>query len=136
MKTYEVKDAFGLENLTLVDRPDPKPGPRQILVKVKATSVNYRDLLLVQGFYNPKQPLPIVPFSDGAGEVVDIGDEVKRFGVGDRVASSFFSELGGRQTDDGPGGSFGDGLAAGRHADAVHCARRDRRGQAPRSPQL
>ena len=90
MKTYEVKDAFGLENLRLVDRPEPKPGPRQILVKVKATSINYRDLLLVQGFYNPKQPLPIVPFSDGAGEVVDIGDAVRRFGVGDRVASSFF----------------------------------------------
>ena len=90
MRSYEVKDAFGLENLTLVDRPDPKPGPKQILVKVKATSVNYRDVLLVQGHYNPRQPLPIIPFSDGAGEVVDIGGEVTQFSVGDRVASCFF----------------------------------------------
>ena len=90
MKSYEVKDAFGLENLTLVDRPDPKHGPKQILVKVKATSINYRDVLLVQGHYNPRQPLPIIPFSDGAGEIVDIGDEVTHFGVGDRVASCFF----------------------------------------------
>jgi len=90
MKSYEVKEAFGLENLALVDRPDPKPGPKQILVKVKATSINYRDLLLVQGHYNPRQPLPIIPFSDGAGEVVEVGEGVNQFAVGDRVASCFF----------------------------------------------
>ena len=90
MKSYEVKDAFGLENLTLVDRPDPKPGAKQILVKVKATSINYRDVLLVKGQYNPRQPLPIIPFSYGAGEVVDIGDEVTHFCLGDRVASCSF----------------------------------------------
>ena len=90
MNVYEVKDAFGLDNLVKVERPDPKPGPGQVLIKVKATSVNYRDLLLVQGFYNPKQPLPIIPFSDGAGEVVEVGEGVTRVKVGDRVANCFF----------------------------------------------
>lgn len=90
MNAYEVKDAFGLENLTLTERPDPKPGPGEVLVKVRAVSINYRDLLLVQGFYNPKQPLPIVPFSDGAGEVLEVGEGVTRFTKGDRVANCFF----------------------------------------------
>ena len=90
MNAYEVKDAFGLDNLVKVERPDPKPGPGQVLIKVKATSINYRDLLLVQGFYNPKQPLPIIPFSDGAGEVVEVGEGVTRVKVGDRVANCFF----------------------------------------------
>ena len=90
MKSYEVKEAFGIENLTLVDRPDPTPGPKQILVKVKATSINYRDVLLVRGHYNPRQPLPIIPFSDGAGEVVAVGEGVTQFAEGDRVASCFF----------------------------------------------
>ena len=90
MKAYEVQDAFGLDNLKLADRPDPTPGPGQILMRVRATSINYRDLLLVQGFYNPKQPLPIVPSSDGAGEVVGVGDGVSRVKEGDRVANCFF----------------------------------------------
>lgn len=62
MKVYEVNGAFGFENLKQAERPDPKPGPGQVLMKVKSTSINYRDLLMVQGFYNPKQPLPIIPF--------------------------------------------------------------------------
>jgi len=90
MQAYEVQDAFGIENLKRADRPDPEPGPGQVVVKVKAVSINYRDLLLVQGFYNPKQPLPIVPFSDGAGEVVAVGEGVTQYQPGDRVASCFF----------------------------------------------
>ena len=91
MNAYEVKDAFGLENLVKAERPDPEPGPGQVLIKVKATSVNYRDLLLVQGFYTPKQPLPIIPFSDGAGEVVEVGEGVTRVKVGDRVLYAKYS---------------------------------------------
>lgn len=99
MQAYEVQDAFGLDNLKKADRPDPTPGPHQILVQVKAVSINYRDLLLVQGFYNPKQPLPIIPFSDGAGEVVAVGEGVTRFKPGDRVANCFFQGWeGGRPT--------------------------------------
>lgn len=92
MQAYEVQTAFGLDNLKKIDRADPKPGPKQILVRVKACSINYRDLLMVQGFYNPRQPLPLVPFSDGAGEVVAVGEGVTRFKVGDRVANCFFQD--------------------------------------------
>ncbi len=112
MKSYEVKDAFGLENLTLVDRPDPKPGPKQVLVKVKATSINYRDVLLIQGNYNPRQPLPIIPFSDGAGEVVEVGGEVTHFAAGDRVASCFFQnwDAGKPTAEKAPGSTLGSPL--------------------------
>ncbi len=90
MKTYEIQGKFGIENLKLADRAEPKPGAGEVVVKVKAVSINYRDLLTVQGFYNPKQPLPLVPFSDGAGEIVDVGAGVTRVKVGDRVADCFF----------------------------------------------
>lgn len=99
MKVYEIKSAFGIDNLTLVDRPEPKPGPGQVVVNVKAVSINYRDLLMVQGFYNPKQPLPLIPFSDGAGEVVAVGEGVTRVKPGDRVADCFFQAwISGRPT--------------------------------------
>lgn len=94
MQAYEVQGAFGLDNVKKAERPDPRPGPKQILVRVKACSINYRDLLMVQGFYNPKQPLPLVPFSDGAGEVVAVGEGVTRFKPGDRVANCFFQGWG------------------------------------------
>jgi NADPH:quinone reductase-like Zn-dependent oxidoreductase len=70
-----------------------------VLVRLKAVSLNYRDLLTVQGLYNPKQPLPLVPASDGVGDVVRVGEGVTRFKRGDRVAPSFFQRwLGGRPT--------------------------------------
>lgn len=90
MKVYEIQNEFGIGNLNIAERPDPKPGARRIVVKVHAVSINYRDLLMVQGHYNPRQPLPIIPFSDGAGEVVAIGEGVTGFAVGDRVAGCFF----------------------------------------------
>jgi NADPH:quinone reductase-like Zn-dependent oxidoreductase len=89
MKAYEIRGSFGLENLVITDRPDPVPGPGQVVVAVRAVSLNYRDLLMVQGFYNPKQKLPLVPLSDGAGEVVAIGPGVTKVKVGDRVCSLF-----------------------------------------------
>lgn len=90
MKAYEIRSGFGLDNLSLGDRPVPQPGPGKVLVKVKAVSLNYRDLLVVDGKYNPKMPLPRIPCSDGAGEVAGVGDGVSRFQVGDRVAGTFF----------------------------------------------
>jgi NADPH:quinone reductase-like Zn-dependent oxidoreductase len=89
MKVYEIQGAFGLDNLKIAERPDPKPGPGQVLIKTGACSVNYRDLLMVNGMYNPKQPLPLIPLSDGVGQVTAIGDGVKRVQVGDRVAGIF-----------------------------------------------
>jgi NADPH:quinone reductase-like Zn-dependent oxidoreductase len=81
--------AFGRENLRLVERPEPSPGPGQVLLAMRAAALNYRDLLTVQGTYNPKQKLPLIPCSDGVGEVVAIGDGVSRVAVGDRVCPIF-----------------------------------------------
>ena len=90
MKSYEIRDAFGVDALTAVsDRPDPKPGPGQVVVSVRAVSLNFRDLLLVRGEYTPKLRLPMTPCSDCAGEVAAVGDGVTRVKVGDRVAGIF-----------------------------------------------
>jgi NADPH:quinone reductase-like Zn-dependent oxidoreductase len=89
MKAYEIQSRFGLDALQLVDRPDPKPGPGQVLLRLKAWSLNYRDLLVIKGQYNPRLKLPIIPLSDGVGEVIEVGSGVSRVKVGDRVAGAF-----------------------------------------------
>lgn len=88
MKAYEIP-AFGIDNLKIVERPSPTPGPGQLLLRMKAWSLNYRDLLVVKGHYNPKLKLPFTPFSDGAGEVIATGDGVSAFRKGDRVMPIF-----------------------------------------------
>ena len=90
MKVVEIQRAFGIENLAVAERPQPRPGSGGILLRMKAASLNYRDLMTVQGMYNPKQPLPLIPCSDGVGEVIEIGEGVARVKVGDRVATAFF----------------------------------------------
>jgi NADPH:quinone reductase-like Zn-dependent oxidoreductase len=89
MRAVEIRGAFGLDHLALVERPDPVPGPGQALVRLRAASLNYRDLLTVEGKYNPKQKLPLIPCSDGAGEVVATGEGVTRVQPGDRVCAIF-----------------------------------------------
>ena len=115
MKTI-VLQAFGIDNLHVVERPDPKPGHGQVLLKMKAWSLNYRDLLVVKGLYNPKLKFPFVPLSDGVGEVVGIGDGVTRVKVGDRVAGCFMQRwLAGDLTDAGAKSGLGgaiEGVAA------------------------
>src|SRR3954466_1603678 len=88
MRVYELQ-AFGLENLKLVEHPRPEPGPGQALVKMRACSLNFRDLMVVKGLYNPKMPLPRVPFSDGVGVVEAVGPGVTRVKTGDRVCPIF-----------------------------------------------
>lgn len=80
---------FALEQLKMAERPQPMPGPGEAVLRVKACSLNYRDWLLVQGVYNPKQKLPVIPVSDAAGEVVAVGDGVTAFKPGDRVLGHF-----------------------------------------------
>jgi NADPH:quinone reductase-like Zn-dependent oxidoreductase len=88
MRVWQIP-AFGLDNLALEERPVPVPARGQAVVKVHAVSLNYRDLLMVLGKYNPKMALPRIPCSDGAGEVTAIGDGVTRVKVGQRVAGIF-----------------------------------------------
>jgi NADPH:quinone reductase-like Zn-dependent oxidoreductase len=92
MKAFEIQNTFGLDSLTITERPDPTPGYGQVLIKLRAVSLNYRDLMVVKGLYNPKLPLPRIPFSDGVGEVVAVGGGVTRVKIGDRVAGSFFQK--------------------------------------------
>jgi NADPH:quinone reductase-like Zn-dependent oxidoreductase len=89
MQVFQIQDSFGLDNLKPAERDDPSPGIGEILIRMRAVSLNYRDLLTVRGHYNPKQPLPLVPCSDGVGEVVEVGPEVQRVVIGDRVATCF-----------------------------------------------
>jgi NADPH:quinone reductase-like Zn-dependent oxidoreductase len=90
MKSWEIQGQFGLESLSLADRAEPSPGPGQVLVRTKAVSLNYRDLMVTLGKYNPRLKLPLVPCSDGAGEVIAVGEHVTRLKIGDRVTSCFF----------------------------------------------
>ncbi|TNE51035.1 MAG: NAD(P)-dependent alcohol dehydrogenase [Deltaproteobacteria bacterium] len=89
MKAIEIQGSFGLENLKQVERDEPAVKPGQVKLRMKAVSLNYRDLLMVQGLYDPRQPLPLIPCSDGVGEVVEVGEGVSRVAVGDRVCPIF-----------------------------------------------
>ena len=89
MKLFEIQ-AFGLDHLKHAERPAPEPGADEVMIRVRAASLNYRDLLVVQGKYNPHMALPRVPLSDGAGEVVSVGAEVTAWKPGDRVVVPFF----------------------------------------------
>jgi NADPH:quinone reductase-like Zn-dependent oxidoreductase len=88
MKVHEVRQ-FGVENLVQVERDKPEPTANEVVVKFHAVSLNYRDLMFVKGFYNPKARLPAVPCSDGSGEVVAVGANAKKWKVGDRVCPIF-----------------------------------------------
>ena len=85
--------AFGLQNLARARRAIPRPGPGDVLVKVAAVSLNYRDMLVVDGKLLPELPaMPFVPVSDMAGEVVECGAQVRRFRTGDRVMGNFWTQ--------------------------------------------
>ena len=100
MKAYEIQK-FGMDGLTLVNRPMPEPGSNQVLVRMHAWALNYRDWMTATGRYNPRLKLPQIPLSDGAGEVVAVGSAVEDFKPGDRVASTFFERwVSGTPTDE------------------------------------
>ena len=110
MKRYELT-AFGLEHLKLVERPRPEAGYGRAVVRVTAASLNYRDVMVVKGVYDPKMPLPRVPFSDGAGVVESVGPGVTRVKPGDRVAGIFMQAwIDGPLTDAASGSALGGAI--------------------------
>jgi NADPH:quinone reductase-like Zn-dependent oxidoreductase len=115
MKVWQIQ-SFGIDQLVLAEVPRPRPGRGEVLIKVHAVSLNYRDLLMVRGHYNPKMPLPRIPCSDGAGEVVEVGEEVNDVAVGQRVAGIFMQHwLDGAPTAETSRGALGgdvDGMLA------------------------
>ncbi|GGC69381.1 NADPH:quinone oxidoreductase [Chelatococcus reniformis] len=100
MKAYQLQDASGVDGMKLVDLPMPEAGPGQVLVRIKAVSLNYRDLLTVRGGYGSRQKFPLIPLSDGAGVVETIGPGVTGLKVGDRVVSSFFESWHGGEAEE------------------------------------
>jgi NADPH:quinone reductase-like Zn-dependent oxidoreductase len=117
MRAYQLpKGGAGIDALVQVERPDPKPAYRQVLVKVKACSLNFRDLGIVRGTYRVPVKENIIPLSDGAGEVVAVGPGVVRVKVGDRVAGCFFQRwFGGESTAEVHASALGgsiDGMLA------------------------
>ncbi len=91
MRVFQIQDDWGFDNLKLGTRPEPRPGPAQVLVRMKASSVNFRDLVVPErGYGSFTGTLPLIPLSDGFGEVVEVGAGVTRVAVGDRVCPMFF----------------------------------------------
>jgi NADPH:quinone reductase-like Zn-dependent oxidoreductase len=89
MKAFRLHEFGGSDALRLDEVSSPTPGPGQVLIRLRAISLNFRDLMVVKGVYNPKLRLPSVPVSDGAGEVVATGAGVTRCKPGERVVACF-----------------------------------------------
>ena len=112
MRAYQLpKGGAGIDALIQVERPDPKPAYRQVVVKVKACSLNFRDLGIVRGTYRMPVRENLIPLSDGAGEVIEVGPGVTRVKVGDRVAGCFFQRwAGGEAPPDVHASALGGGI--------------------------
>lgn len=116
MRALRIHEVGGPEGLRVDEQPTPTPGPGQVLVRVRAASLNFRDLLVIKGQYSRNLPLPMVPLSDGAGEVAAVGAGVTRVKPGDRVAAIFMQTwLAGKVTDAAAKSAMGgaiDGMLA------------------------
>jgi NADPH:quinone reductase-like Zn-dependent oxidoreductase len=89
MKAYRLHAFGGPDSLKCDELPSHEPGPGQVRIRLRATSLNFRDLMISKGIYNPKLKLPLIPLSDGAGEIAAVGEGATRFRVGDRVMPAF-----------------------------------------------
>ena len=89
-KAWALRGGFGVDRLALEQRPIAAPGFGEARVRLEWVSLNRRDLLLIDGVYNPRQALPVVPCSDGAGTVEALGEGCARVKAGDRVVAHFF----------------------------------------------
>ncbi|PRB05513.1 NAD(P)-dependent alcohol dehydrogenase [Chryseobacterium sp. MYb7] len=108
MKAYQVSKEYSISSLELVEKPYPKLLPNEVLVKMTANSLNYRDLMVVTGYSSWKPPVGRVPVSDGVGIIVEKGSAVTSLSVNDRVAGLFLPKwIDGKLTDEKLGGSLG-----------------------------
>jgi len=117
MRVIEIRDKYEADSLKVVERPDPVPGTGQVVLKMRAFSINYRDLLVVNGVGRWKPPLGRIPLSDGVGIVTAVGSSVSRVRPGDRVAPIFYPKwLEGRAAPEkmiqAQGGAAADGVLA------------------------
>jgi len=87
MKAFEINE-FGIDKLNEVELDCPAPAEGEVLVRIRAASLNYRDVMVASGTYNPRMKLPAIPLSDAAGEIIDIGAGVTKWKAGDRVCST------------------------------------------------
>ncbi|SFC27732.1 NADPH:quinone reductase [Kushneria avicenniae] len=112
MRLYTLPKTDAISDLTLAERDTPRPARGQVLVRMRAASLNYRDLMVATGNYGAGGVAPDrIPLSDGAGEVVEVGENVTRVGVGDRVAGIFMQNwLGGEVNDSHPGSAMGGAI--------------------------
>ncbi len=90
MKCFELHNATGFDAVRPAERGNPKPGPGQVVVRVRAASFNYRDVMIAGGGYAGRAKFPLIPLSDGAGDVVEAGPGVTRVKAGDKVCGIFF----------------------------------------------
>ncbi|MEM5388821.1 NAD(P)-dependent alcohol dehydrogenase [Paraburkholderia phymatum] len=89
MKQFELQSFTGPDGLKQVNVPAPEPGPREVVMRVHASAINARDLMIANGFFGPLVQAGIVPLSDGAGEVTAIGSDVRRVKLGDRICGTY-----------------------------------------------
>lgn len=91
MRVFQIEGDWGFDNLKLADRPAPVCGPDQVVVEMRMASLNSRDLIVPdRGYGRATGELPLIPVSDGVGEVVEVGENVSRVAVGDRVCPTYF----------------------------------------------
>jgi NADPH:quinone reductase-like Zn-dependent oxidoreductase len=92
MRAYAYVDSISFDSLRAIERPDPDPGPRDVVIKVEAAALNYRDLAIMRGNYHVGVQPPLIPLSDGAGTVVAVGAEVTRIAVGDKACAVYLPD--------------------------------------------
>ena len=91
MRVFQIEGDWGIKNLKISTRPDPKPGPGQVLLRMRASSINYRDPIVPErGYGSQSGDLPLIPVSDGVGDVIEVGAGVTRVKVGDRACPAYF----------------------------------------------
>src|SRR6185437_12929742 len=92
MRCYEFSEAISLDALRVVERPDPEPGPNDLVIRMHAAAFNFRDIAMLRGKYHIDVSPPLIPLSDGAGEVIQVGKSVTQFGIGDLVCPTYLPD--------------------------------------------